>query len=127
MVLLKIVPIDEGKDTHTNMHVKNIKPNILYRFKINGSPTPPSLSLPLPQAKCLEPRTANWGWTKCYILTGSPPTAPADPGTQGWGRPLGDAHRAGRGTASFPCRERSRADRSLQGSKHLQPKRLEHL
>lgn len=86
MVLLKTVPIDGGKDTHTYMHVKNTKPNILYRFKSNESPTPLSLLVSLPEAECLEPRTANLGGTKCYILTGSPPTGPVDPGM---GQPTG--------------------------------------
>lgn len=51
-----------------------------------------------PEAEGLEPRTANLGWTKCYILTGSPPGSPCGP--RDGGSPVGNALRAGRGAGS---------------------------
>lgn len=79
-----MVPTDKDTHTLTYMHVKNRNPNSLYRLKNSRSPFP-SLFTSLPEAECLKPRAANLGWTKCYILTGSPysPYGPRD-GVASW-------------------------------------------
>lgn len=114
-----MVPIDRERYTHTHtyMHVKNKKPNTLYKLKNNRSPFPSLFTgLSLPEAECLEPRATNLGWTKCYILTGSPysPYGPRD-GVASW------AMLTEQGEALAACTERGSVDQEPTGSEHLQP------
>lgn len=117
MVLLKIVPIDGGEYTHTYMHVKNRKPNILYRLKNNGPHSPPSLSLSLSQRQSAwNPGQLTWAEQNATFSLGLPLTAPVDPGME---RMLTGQ---GRG-AGHPCIQGVRADPGAS-SQLLWPARL---
>lgn len=124
MVLLKTVPIDEGKDIYTYMHVKNTKPNILYRFRNNEFPSPPSLLLSLSQRQStVNPGQLTWEGQNATFSLGLPhsPCGPRD-GATCW------AMLTEQGEVLVCCAERRAAQtRSLQSSKHLQPERLTHL
>ena len=107
MVLLKTVPIDGDKDIYTYMHVKNTKPSILYRFRNNEFPSPPSLLLSLSQRQsAVNPGQLTWEGQNATFSLGLPPQPLW---TQGWSNLLGDAHKAGRG-AGLLSREKGSAD-----------------
>lgn len=124
MVLLKTVPIDGDKDIYTYMHVKNTKPNILYRFRNNEFPSPPSLLLSLSQRQStVNPGQLTWEGQNATFSLGLPPTALVDPGME---QPAGRCSQSRERRWSAEQREGQRrlGACSLQ---HLQPKRLMHL